>query len=810
VALKIVSLNGAWRMREADESDWHSATVPGCVHTDLMTAGRIPDPFYRLNEGEVGWVSERDWEYERTFEADAELLSQDRVELVCHGLDTFARLELNGEELGRTENAFVEHAFDMQGRLTQGENRLRIRFDSARRVCDEREAEHGKLPGGARVYARKPQYSFGWDWGPSLPTCGIWRDIELRAFRHGCIRELQTSAVPSGDRGKVRMELALERTDDVPLSVNATLSRGERIVARAELHEVADSAEAALDVARPDLWWPSGCGDAALYDLCVRVRKGGEELDRRELRIGFRTIELERTEDDEGESFIFKVNGRRIFCRGTNWIPADSFPSRLTPPTCRRLLEMAVDQNMNMARVWGGGMYEADMFYELCDELGLLVWQDFMFACGDYPDLDSFRAEVAREAEKVVIRLRHHPSLALWCGNNENHMGHDNWGWPETFTSERIYHEVLPGVCERLDPERPYWPGCPYGGENSNCETHGDMHNWRIWHRGRDYRGYRECRGRFISEFGFQSFPTLDTVLEFAQPEDLAMDSEVMSAHQKCRNGNDRLLEAIELFFPAPENFDQTMLFTQIIHGEALRFGIEHWRRLKWHTSGTLFWQLNDCWPAISWATVDAGLRPKPAYYHVRRAYAPVLVTAHVADGQVIVFGINDTRQGVSGTMDIELFDLRGEAHVLQSGTVQVPPDAAVELCRIPLDEIEGLDPRRHFLWSKLYSGIHEQGCILLFAEPKDLDFLDPEMSVETETDAFDGQTQLRITATTFTKGVWLSVPGSDVRFSDNAFDLVPYVPHEVTVRFGEGPPVDDLKSALRIQHCNRPRRPGS
>ncbi len=816
--MKIVSLNGAWKLKEAvgvgpEEADpsrgeWLPASVPGCVYTDLMAAGRIPDPFYRLNEAQVQWVADKDWLYVKTFELDAGTLSRDRVQLVCNGLDTFATIWLNGEELAKTENAFVEHVFDVRDDLEEGENVLAIRFDSALRICAERETKHGVLPGGARVYARKPQYTFGWDWAPKLPYCGIWRDAFVRAFDHGRIRSVYAPARLADGKGAVNLSIELERTDETPLAINATLTRGDKLLAQAEAHDVEGSAELVLTIDRPLAWWPSGCGDPDLYDLCVRLRKGEEELDRREARIGFRTCEIEREPDAAGESFIFKINGRRLFCKGANWVPADSFPPRVTAEKYRALLELAVEQNLNMLRVWGGGIYENDIFYDICDELGILVWQDFPFACADYPDVDWFGELVEREAELAVTRLRNHPSLAVWCGNNENHMGHDNWGWPEKFSSEPIYHRVLPAVCERLDPGRPYWPGSPYGGDNSNSETHGDNHYWKVWHGGCDYTAYLQNRARFISEFGFQSFPTMDTVLAFAEPEDLSMDAEVIAAHQKSRNGNDRLKEAVDLFFPQPDSFERAMLFTQMIHGEAMKTGIEHWRRLKWHTSGALVWQHNDCWPVVSWAMVDYELRPKPAYYHVRRACAPVLITAHVGDDEVAVWGINDTDQVVSGTLDIERFDMRGEAELLRTDGVLLAPDSSCELCRLPANKFQGLDRRRHFLWLTFYSGIYTSSATLFFVHPKDLAFLEPDISVEVAKDEFDSQRTVQLTSPVFVKGVWLSVPGTHVRFSDNAFDLIPYVSRDVTVDFRDSPPIENLLGVLKIQHCNRVPRP--
>jgi beta-mannosidase len=804
--LKTISLNGDWTVAEAGSDDWLPARVPGCIHTDLMAAGRIPDPFVRLNERDVQWVGERDWHYRRTFVVDDELLAHDRVELVCHGLDTFATLLLNGEEIGRTENAFHEHMFDVTGRLHAGENTLEARFTSSDRIAQELHDRDGELPANffnARPYVRKPQYATSWDWGPRLSSCGLWRDIELRAFSSARIDRVDAPAWVVGDRGEVELTLVLARTDDAPLTVNAAVFDRTSEVAHAEVRDVGAQCRLTLSVQSPRLWWPTGMGQPTTYDLSIRVRQGDRELDQRLVRFGFRTVEIERETDTLGESFIFRINKRRVYCKGANWIPADSFPARIPPERYRQLLQMARDQNMNMIRVWGGGLYEPDVFYELCDELGLMVWQDFMFACAEYPNAAWFHDLVRREAECAVRRLRQHPSIVLWCGNNENHMGHDNWGWPEEFHGRPIYEEILPKICGELAPNTPYWPGSPFGGDNSNCETHGDHHHWNVWHRGRDYTDYLKCHARFVSEFGFQSFPTPETVLEFAEPGDLAIDSEVMAGHQRCRNGNERLDEAIDLFLPRPAGFDQLMLATQINQGEALRTGIEHWRRLKWHTSGTLIWQLNDCWPGISWSTVDYALRPKPAYYYVRRAYAPVLITAHLEGDEVVLFGINDVEEPVSGELDVELFDLRGEANRVQTNPVELKPDSSNELCRIALADLDRLDRRRQFLWITFYSGSHTAFSTVFFERLKDVELAAPEISVEVEIDPLDGEQTVQLTANTFVKGVWLSVPGANVRFSDNAFDLVPYVPREVRVDVLEGPAVGDLRAALRVQHLN-------
>ncbi len=517
--MQFISLNGAWRFREAGPGDvdsdplrgeWIPASVPGCVHTDLMAAGRIPDPFQRMNVAAVKWVAEKDWLYVREFDVGAALLQNDRVELVCEGLDTFAAVVLNGREIARVENAFHEHVFEVKDALCEGTNTLAVRFDSSNRVATGRQQQYGKLPSsffGPAPYARKPQYATGWDWGPVLPSCGVWRDIFLRAFNTARIESVHAPVQVDGDTGTVRVSVEVKCAGDAPLALEAVLSREGKAVASAEVGDVRGCANVELRAEHPYLWWPAGSGDPDLYDLSVCLRAGDKELDRRELRVGFRTCEVERTPDAEGESFIFRINGRRIYCKGANWIPADSFPSRIPREKYRELLEMAVDQNANMLRVWGGGIYEPDLFYDLCDELGLMVWQDFMFSCADYPDLDWFHGLVRAEAASAVKRLRNHPSLVLWCGNNENQWAHEEWGWPAKFSAEKIYHDILPETCQRLDPTRLYWPSSPYGGPKASCETHGDTHDWNVWHRGRDYDVYRKSRARFVSEFGARHDP---------------------------------------------------------------------------------------------------------------------------------------------------------------------------------------------------------------------------------------------------------------------------------------------------------------
>ncbi|MHB9758244.1 glycoside hydrolase family 2 protein [Streptomyces sp. BYX5S] len=628
-----VQLGEGWRL-DHDGTEV-PARVPGCVHTDLLAAGLIPDPYIGTNEDEVAWVGRRSWTYAR--DVDGAQDGHERVDLVFDGLDTAATLTLDGRRLGRTRNMHRSYRFDVTGR--SGE--LRVAFASAYEEADAVRQLTGERPNvypAPSQYIRKMACAFGWDWGPTVVTAGMWRPVRIERWstaRLARVRPLVT--VVDGTTGRVELRVDVERSAggaDRTLTARASVA-GARTHATFE----GDTVTLTLDVPDADLWWPRGYGEQPLYDVELTLLADTEELDTWQHRVGFRTIELDRSADTHGTGFTFVVNGVRVFVRGINWIPDDVLPSRVTPERYRTRLTQAADANIDLVRVWGGGIYEDDAFYDACDELGLMVWQDFPFACSAYPEEQPLRGEVEAEARENVCRLMPHPSLVLWNGNNENLWGFRDWGWEGELAGdswgEGYYLGVLPRIVAELDPTRPYTAGSPWSGSwdhHPNDPDHGTFHSWEVWNR-LDYTEYRSDVPRFVAEFGWQAPPAMATLRRALPGERLAPDSPGMLHHQKAEDGNGKLDRGLARHFAPPVgDFDRWHYLTQVVQARAVATGIEHWRANWPRCAGAVVWQLNDCWPVSSWSAIDGDGRLKPLHHELRRVYADRLLTLQPAD----------------------------------------------------------------------------------------------------------------------------------------------------------------------------------
>ncbi len=805
-------LTGIWAFRRASdevsavsggETNWTPATVPGCVHLDLMQAGEIPDPFYGTNDLEVQCVSEADWEYRHVFDCPPELLALRRVELVCEGLDTFAEVKLNGETVGQADNMFREWRWDVTGLLRKENNELTVSFESpearARALWEADKGISRTSYNPGRSYARKAQYAYGWDWGPQLNTCGVWRPIYLQGFDEGRISDVATRVSWSEDgKATVHVAVELEMLEGADLDVVAELT-DEDGVRTAERHEQAPAGPATVDLAlpveSPQLWWPAGMGEQNLYGLSVTARAGERVLGSRSLSIGLRRIELRREKDEQGESFVFVVNDVPVFCKGANWIPADSFLPRVTPDDYDRLITAARDANMNMLRVWGGGIYEDDVFFDTCDRLGILVWADFMFACAAYPDyLDWFCDSVRAEAEYNVRRLRNHPSLALWCGNNEN-----QWLRPGE-PGDILYDEVLPEVCARLDPATPYWPGSPYGGEKPNDHNVGDQHFWDTWAMWRAPEEMLACNGRFISEFGFEAPPALETIRKYVPSSEHHIQSRGMEHHNRNPRGTERLYCYLSRFFRIPGEFDDQVYLMQLMQGEAIKMGVEHWRSRKFDTAGTLFWQHNDCWPVVSWSCIDYAGRPKALYHYTRRFYAPVLPVIKKRDGCYAITVVNDLLDPFTGELVCGYGLLSGDQDWVHKEEITVAANSVAEVLTKPVSELPQGRLEQRYFWCRLLKNHQEVARNAAMPLPfKHVQFGMPDWSVSVE-EAGPEELALELTSNTFAKGVWLSVEGEEATFSDNFFDVLAEVETHVTVRTAAPLTPDELKRRLRIR----------
>ncbi|MCL8014191.1 glycoside hydrolase family 2 protein [Streptomyces sp. AS02] len=661
--LQATPLTDGWIVRHPEgAAATLPASVPGCVHTDLLAAGVIPDPFLGRNETEVAWVGRRDWTYETDLDASS---AHEQTDLVFEGLDTVAEISLDGQLLGRVRNMHRSYRFDVTGLS----GRLSVRFASA---YAEAEAVRGRLGERPAAYAEPYQYlrkmacSFGWDWGPTLVTAGIWRPVRLEHWSTARIARVRPLVTVGHGTGRVELAVDVERTRvEAPLTVEATVG-GVR--ARAEI----DGTDGVVRIEVPDarLWWPRGYGEQPLYDVELTLLHdghGGDTLDVWRRRIGFRTVELDRRADADGTGFTFVVNGERLFARGVNWIPDDVFPSRVTRERYRERLRQAADAGVDLVRIWGGGIYESEDFYDACDELGLLVWQDFPFACAAYPEEQPLRGEVEAEARENVVRLMPHPSLALWNGNNENLWGFRDWGWEPRLAGdswgEGYYLGLLPRVVAELDPTRPYTAGSPWSGSwerHPNDPAHGTHHSWEVWNR-EDYAEYGANVPRFVAEFGWQAPPAYATLRRALPGEELACDSPGMLHHQKAEDGNGKLRRGLERHFADFEgDFDRWHYLTQVNQARAVAAGIEHWRSHWPVCAGTVLWQLNDCWPVTSWAAIDGDGREKPLYHELRRLYADRLLTLQVRAAGLELAVVNQAAEAWTGAVRLRRMSVEG------------------------------------------------------------------------------------------------------------------------------------------------------
>ncbi|GAA3726504.1 beta-mannosidase [Spinactinospora alkalitolerans] len=643
------------------------ARVPGSAHLDLLAAGLIPDPYLDRAEEELVWAHRTDWRYTLTFDAEAPEPGE-RVDLAFDGLDTVATVELNGRVLGSTANMHRGYRFDVREVLRNGPNELTVSFRSALEHAEEVERALGER---AHAYphpfnmVRKMACGFGWDWGPDLQTAGIWKPVRLERWRTARIAQARPLVTAEeGGAGRVEVHVEIERADaDAGLALRASVGGRE---ARAAVAAGATGAVVVLDVPDVRLWWPAGYGDQPLYDLdvaLVRADASGAVLDSASRRIGFRTITVDTEPDEIGTPFTVVVNGTPIFVKGANWIPDDHFLTRITRRRLARRVDQAVGAHMNMLRVWGGGIYETEDFYDVCDERGVLVWQDFPLACASYPEEEPLRSEIEAEARENVARLASHASLALWNGGNENLWGFMDWGWRERLAGRTwglgYYTELLPRIVAELDPTRfyaegsPYSPGFPLDRMHPNDQDHGSRHEWRVWNEV-DYTAYRDHVPRFCSEFGFQGPPTWATLTTWVHDDPMTPTSPGFLLHQKAEDGSGKLDRGLAPHLPAPETFEDWHWATQLNQARAVAFGIEHFRSWWPRTAGAIVWQLNDCWPVTSWAAVDGDERRKPLWYGLRHAYAPRLLTLQPGDGRLALVAVNDDDRPWTGPVRIE------------------------------------------------------------------------------------------------------------------------------------------------------------
>ena len=772
-----------WQFKNSKENSWLIATIPGTVHLDLMNNKLIANPYKDENEKKVQWVENEDWDYQTVFKVSAKELQNQNADLVFHGLDTFSEIYLNGKLLKKTHNMFRTWEIPVKNDLKEGNNTLQIKFKSS--VNEGKELAKKvpfTMPESPRSFVRKAQYQFGWDWGPRLVTAGIWKDVKLNFWNFAIIKNIKNTQAIFQNKAKINFEIEIDaQVSGIyylkinNLSTMVSLKKGNNKI------------EFPYEIENPKLWQPNGWGNANLYDFEIGLAKNQEYIQTKNLKIGLRTIELIQNKDEKGKSFYFKVNGHPMYAKGTNWIPSDSFTPRITKEKYQKLIKDCKDANMNMIRVWGGGIYEDDEFYKACDENGILVWQDFMFAGSFYPSDEDFLNNVKEEVKDQVNRLQNHPSIALWCGNNEIDEAIINWGYQKQFKYskedslqvwkdyKKVFHEAIPNALkENLTSEKNiYWPTSPsIGWGHKESLSEGDSHYWGVWWGEFPFEIYNEKVPRFASEYGFQGMPSLEAVKSmFSGNPELNLENPTIKAHEKNARGFHIINEYMKRDYLVPNDFIKYNYVSQLLQARGMQIAIEAHRRAKPYNMGTLYWQLNDCWPVISWSSVDYLGNWKALHYQVKRSFEQQVILTEEMDGFLNFYAVNDELKKFEDIkVEIQVVDFNGK--ILNDLTTVQNGKTLDEIAKIDHIEIKNLIKysNKNEVFLKLVLKDKNKKIIAenthFFAKPKDLKLTKPNIKIKKIS-----PTEIQISTDVMAKDVYLM---GETHFDDNFFDLLP------------------------------------
>ncbi|MDF2834011.1 beta-mannosidase [Chryseobacterium indoltheticum] len=781
-----------WQFKNSKENKWLTASVPGTVHLDLMNNKLIPDPYKDENEKKVQWVENEDWDYRTVFKISAKELKDQNVDLVFHGLDTFSEIYLNGKLLKKTDNMFRTWKIPVKNDLKIGNNILQIKFKSSVHIGkDLAKKVPFTMPESPRSFVRKAQYQFGWDWGPRLVTAGIWKDVKLNFWNQAKIEnikiELKALTKQRADLN-IYAEIYAEKEGKY---VFATDKENHDIALRKGLNRIS----VPFKIEDPHLWQPNGWGKAIIYALKFSLKKNSETIDSKEERIGLRTVELVQEKDEKGKSFYFKVNGNPMYAKGTNWIPSDSFTPRITKEKYQKLIKDCKDANMNMIRVWGGGIYEDDEFYKACDENGILVWQDFMFAGSFYPSDEDFLNNVKEEVKDQVNRLQNHPSIALWCGNNEIDEAIVNWGYQKQFKYskedslqvwkdyKKVFHKVIPNALkENLTPEKNiYWPTSPsIGWGHKESLTEGDSHYWGVWWGEFPFEIYNEKVPRFASEYGFQGMPSLEAVKSmFSETPDLSLENPTIKAHEKNARGFHIINEYMKRDYVVPKDFVKYNYVSQLLQARGMQIAIEAHRRAKPYNMGTLYWQLNDCWPVISWSSIDYLGNWKALYYQVKRSFENQVILTEEKEGVLNFYAINDELKKFED-VSLIVYAKKFNGDIIVRRTTDCKRRVLDGILKLASPKTSFFIPESErdnsflnlILVDKKGNKITESNHF--FVKPKDLKLTKPNIEIKKIS-----ATEIEISTDVLAKDVYLM---GDTHFSDNFFDLLPKTSKRITL----------------------------
>ena len=822
-----ITLDKGWEFSQVGKGEWLPATVPGTVHQDLIDNDKLINPFFGMNEEKVQWVEKEDWQYRTTFTLTKEQLARQAAVLNFEGLDTYAEIYLNGSLLKRTDNMFVGYQIPVKDVLREGENRLQVYFHSPIKIgLPQWETDGFEYPADndhsktrVSIYSRKAPYSYGWDWGIRLATSGIWRPVTLELYDAASIEDyfVHQESVTK-ELAKVNNILEVKSVAQAPQQAEVVLAYSYKDGAKVTeqknvtLQPGCNKVSMPIEIANPHLWMPNGWGEAALYDFEMAVKVDGKTVASEKKRVGLRTIKVVMEDDKDGKSFYFMVNGEPVFAKGSNLIPDDALLPNVTKERYYQLVKDAKDANHNMIRVWGGGIYEDDRFYDAADEMGILIWQDFIFACTTYPSDPTFLRRVAEEAEYNIKRLRSHACLAMWCGNNEIYEGMRYWGWDKKYTNpaiweemkegyNKLFHQLLPSIVKEFDADRFYMHGSPF--EANWGRPHSwkiaDSHNWGTWYGQKPFESLDTELPRFMSEYGFQAFPEMKTIATFAEPKDYALESDVMNAHQKASIGNYLIKKTMALYYEVPEDFEELVYKGLVLQGFGIRHGIEAHRRNRPYCMGSLYWQLNDSWPVVSWSSIDYYGNWKAMHYQSQRAFAPVLLNAFKEGDDLCIYTLSDElKEHKNATLQLKVMDFNGK--VLNKKVVkgEVPANASAIFHK---EAYAGLatNPTNTLLLMTLKD---QKGKVLseeiyYFNYPKDQEL--PVAKVSYKVKQMDGKCEVTLSAKQLARDIFIEIPYQGARFTDNFFDLLPGQTKKIVITSDEikkGEPV-----ALKIRH---------
>jgi beta-mannosidase len=796
-----LDLNGTWQMKKSGDSEYIETEVPGTVFKTLLEHGDIEDPFYRDNEEKVKELANYDYQYVKQFFAGSDILKCDSIILRCEGIDTIASININDKLLADVNNMHRTYEFDIKEYLVEGENKIEVVIFSSLKYISEKQNENPLWGADSTIegfpHIRKAHYMYGWDWGPQLPDMGIWRKIEIRAYDFGKIDDVYVTQKHQEDKVSLNFRVRSNNLSEKELyiEVKVVSPTGETFIKNIVRTNYEENIS--IDIENPQLWWPNGYGEQPLYNVEVTLKRN-EQIpdnnlvcaDNKKFNIGLRTLRLKCEKDEWGESFEFEINGISIFSKGANYIPEDNLLTRCSEYKTECLIKDCIEANFNCIRVWGGGIYPEEYFYDLCDQYGLIVWQDLMFACAVYDVSDEFAENIQAEVEDNMKRLRHHASLGLWCGNNEMEVAWADWGFPKTAKLRTDYIKqfevLLPAVAKKIDPNTSYWPSSPSSGggfEEPNDENRGDSHYWDVWHGLKPFKDFRNHYFRFASEFGIESFPSMKTIKTFSNEEDQDPFSYIMEKHQKCNSGNGKILYYISEYFNYPKSFDSFVYVSQLIQGEGIKYGVEFWRQNRGRCMGATYWQLNDCWPVASWASIDNFGRWKALHYFAKRFFAPVLVSSRQEGAIADIYITNETLKNFEGKLLWILRNTSNDILMEEEISVSVNKLEASKVCELDFSKILSQNDKREiYLEYELISGNKQVGSgVDLFVPAKHFKFGEPNITFEVNEDK--DNFYISLNSKNLARYIELNFKELDCKFSDNYFDIVPGKTKEIKIR---------------------------